>query len=164
MPYSLFNQLQLDQLYLPFLQKVLDVAAACKARGCHFEARAGFRSFEEQERLFNQGRTTPGPVVTDALPGYSAHNYGLAVDFARLEAGRYLRDARDYAVLGQEAAKAGLSWGGTFHHLKDAAHVQLPGYVDARELEPLRQVYLAHPQAPLSSVWEYLDGRAGGHA
>jgi len=38
------------------------------------------RTFQEQDLLYQQGRTRPGVVVTWAKPGYSYHNYGLAVD------------------------------------------------------------------------------------
>lgn len=38
------------------------------------------RSMEEQAALYAQGRTTPGRIVTNAQPGQSAHNYGLALD------------------------------------------------------------------------------------
>jgi uncharacterized protein YcbK (DUF882 family) len=52
---------------------------------------SGFRSLQEQEALYAQGRTSAeirervhkqgrGGAVTDAPPGQSAHNYGLAVD------------------------------------------------------------------------------------
>ena len=38
------------------------------------------RTFAEQAEIFAQGRTKPGGIVTNARPGLSAHNYGLAVD------------------------------------------------------------------------------------
>lgn len=44
----------------------------------------GFRSFAEQDTLYAQGRTAPGPIVTNARGGESYHNYGLAFDFALL--------------------------------------------------------------------------------
>jgi peptidoglycan L-alanyl-D-glutamate endopeptidase CwlK len=44
----------------------------------------GLRSFEEQDAIYQQGRTRPGPIVTWAKPGYSLHNYGLAIDFCLL--------------------------------------------------------------------------------
>lgn len=44
----------------------------------------GFRSTEYQNSLYAQGRTKPGPIVTNAKGGRSYHNYGLAVDFALL--------------------------------------------------------------------------------
>lgn len=44
----------------------------------------GARSFEEQKRLYAQGRTTKGPKVTKAPPGFSFHEYFLAFDYAML--------------------------------------------------------------------------------
>jgi peptidoglycan L-alanyl-D-glutamate endopeptidase CwlK len=38
------------------------------------------RTIAEQNKLFAQGRTAPGKVVTKARGGLSFHNYGLAID------------------------------------------------------------------------------------
>ena len=46
----------------------------------------GLRTVEEQNELYAQGRTKPGKIVTNAKGGYSYHNYGLAFDFAVLNA------------------------------------------------------------------------------
>jgi peptidoglycan LD-endopeptidase CwlK len=40
----------------------------------------GLRTWPQQDALWQQGRTKPGPVVTNAPAGYSAHNFGYAVD------------------------------------------------------------------------------------
>lgn len=40
-----------------------------------------YRSFQRSDQLFAQGRTTPGPKVTNAKGGESIHNYRLALDF-----------------------------------------------------------------------------------
>jgi peptidoglycan LD-endopeptidase CwlK len=42
------------------------------------------RTFAEQAAIYNQGRSTPGPIVTNAKAGQSFHNYGLAIDIALL--------------------------------------------------------------------------------
>lgn len=42
------------------------------------------RTFEEQNALYAQGRTTPGGIVTQAKSGQSYHNYGLALDIVLL--------------------------------------------------------------------------------
>lgn len=42
------------------------------------------RTFAEQDKLFAQGRTAPGKIVTRARGGQSYHNYGLAIDIALL--------------------------------------------------------------------------------
>jgi len=39
------------------------------------------RSIQEQQTIYKYGRTIPGKVLTTNRPGYSAHNYGLALDF-----------------------------------------------------------------------------------
>jgi len=42
------------------------------------------RTFAEQQALYEQGRTKPGPKVTNSPAGYSFHNYGLAIDIVLL--------------------------------------------------------------------------------
>jgi peptidoglycan L-alanyl-D-glutamate endopeptidase CwlK len=158
MPLANFARINLDQLYLPFLMKLLDVIAACNVRGAHYTATCGYRSFGEQLALWAQGRTRAGRRVTNAGPGESAHNFGLAVDLVRMQpANTPDWQPTDYAVLGEEAERAGLVWGGGFKGLKDCPHVQWPGYVTAAELAPLKSIYLAHQEAPLSAVFEFLD-------
>lgn len=44
----------------------------------------GSRTLEQQDTLFRLGRTTPGYIITTRRSGYSAHNYGLALDFCLL--------------------------------------------------------------------------------
>jgi peptidoglycan L-alanyl-D-glutamate endopeptidase CwlK len=61
----------------------LEICAAVNGRViCRFSYT--LRSFAEQEKLYLQGRKTKGPIVTDAGPGKSYHNYGLAVDIVLL--------------------------------------------------------------------------------
>ncbi len=40
----------------------------------------GFRSIADQTKMYYQGRTINGHIVTEAEPGHSLHNYGYAVD------------------------------------------------------------------------------------
>lgn len=52
--------------------------------GDPFKVYSGLRTFEEQDKLYAQGRTAgqKGAIVTKAKGGQSMHNYGLAVDLA----------------------------------------------------------------------------------
>lgn len=43
---------------------------------------SGLRDSAKQAALYAQGRTAPGPIVTNAPPGHSAHEHGLAIDVA----------------------------------------------------------------------------------
>ena len=40
----------------------------------------GLRTWTQQDALYAQGRTAPGAIVTNAKGGWSAHNFGYAVD------------------------------------------------------------------------------------
>lgn len=59
------------------------ICEALKGRGmCRFAY--VIRTLAEQEALYAQGRTKPGKIVTNAKPGWSYHNYGLAVDIVMI--------------------------------------------------------------------------------
>ena len=53
----------------------------CSALPDRWQPFWGLRTMDEQARLYAQGRTAPGAVVTQADAGYSAHNYGCASDW-----------------------------------------------------------------------------------
>ena len=42
------------------------------------------RTWDEQNRLYQKGRTKPGRIVTNAKAGQSWHNYGFAFDIVLL--------------------------------------------------------------------------------
>jgi len=42
------------------------------------------RTHAEQDKLYAQGRTVKGSIVTNARGGQSYHNYGLAIDICLL--------------------------------------------------------------------------------
>lgn len=87
----------------------------------------GFRSIEQQNRLYEIGRRgIPGErKVTNARGGQSNHNRGAAVDFAFVVNGEISWDARLYRHIGRWAAKVGLKWGGNWKSFKDLPHVEL---------------------------------------
>jgi hypothetical protein len=43
---------------------------------------SGFRSMADQAKLYSEGHTASGTIITEAPPGHSLHNYGYAVDVA----------------------------------------------------------------------------------
>lgn len=158
MPTELVSRLDLDQLYFPLVERVLEMLAACRARGADYFAVSGYRSDAEQKVLWTQGRTAPGLVVTQAKPGESAHNFGLAVDFCRdghIDRRGLQQDYRpeSYAILGEEARRVGLVWGGDFAH-PDRPHVNWPGCTTKLDLAPLIAVKAA---GGLTAVFAHLS-------
>lgn len=89
------------------------------------------RTMDEQAKLYAQGRTMPGPIVTNAKPGQSPHNFGMGFDFC-FEGPTPYPDWRSplWAQVGAIGTKLGLSWGGNWTKLKDRDHFELPGWKD----------------------------------
>ena len=114
-----------------------------KNNGYEYRAISGNRTFAEQQALYNQGRSTPGKVVTNAQQGFSNHNYGIAVDMGVFKDGKYL-DGSDpstaqnfHRFAAQIASKYGLEWGGNWTTFKDYPHFQ---YNTGKTISQLHQL------------------------
>lgn len=90
--------------------------------------------------MYEQGRSEPGAIVTNAKPGDSYHQYGLAFD-AVPAAYRTLPNwnptGKDWQTIGAIGRSLGLEWGGDWVK-KDFPHFQLA----------------AAPIAELKAYWE----------
>lgn len=100
----------------------------------------GLRTIEEQNKLYAQGRTLPGKIVTNAKGGSSYHNYGVAIDFAILvdkdgngnydelswdtKADHDKDGTADWMEVVRVFEEAGWEWGGRWSSLKDYPHLQ----------------------------------------
>ena len=161
MPTVNFSRIDLDLIYPPFLERVLHTIAACEARGVTFIATRGYDTYGAQMALWAKGRTMPGPMVTNAKGGQSAHNFGLAIDFVR-DLDRSKQGVQpgwkpeDFAILIEEAKKRGLHSGQGY---KDYPHISWPGYVTATDMLPLDMYWqTTDPHAAtldrLKTVWK----------
>jgi hypothetical protein len=165
-----------NTLYPPFRERLFVVLQACIDRGAHYYATKGNRSYYEQARLYKAyqdkkaGRpVAPGFTGSRAAPaGYSAHQWGGAVDFAPdadidkpgLQANYSLAN---YAILIEECERHGLVNGHTF---RDAPHVQIPMFVSGKSMAPLRSIWVKNAKGPtetmkiengMKAVWKYFD-------
>jgi peptidoglycan LD-endopeptidase CwlK len=105
-------------------EKAREFVAACLAAGITLKIISGTRTYEEQNALYEQGRTKPGNIVTKARGGYSWHNFGIAWDIGIFDGGRYLEESPLYAKAGAIGEKLGLEWGGRWK-FSDEPHFQL---------------------------------------
>ena len=109
--------------------KARKLVRAAYSEGIHIIITQGLRTIEEQNRLYAQGRTKPGRIVTNARGGYSYHNFGLAFDFCVCDVIRgklvpnWNLDQRWFRV-GQLGRSLGLEWGGDWKSFKDYPHFQ----------------------------------------
>jgi peptidoglycan LD-endopeptidase CwlK len=122
------------------LPKVQAWLRAAKDAGLDPLITCTYRPQSEQDKLYAQGRTTPGKVVT--WTRHSNHSFALgntpsslAIDFVPIVYGKAVWTANHphWKALGALAAAQGLVWGGNFLKTKDFPHIEL---ANARELNP----------------------------
>jgi peptidoglycan L-alanyl-D-glutamate endopeptidase CwlK len=112
--------LQAQQQARLFMQRVLPEVPGVKII-------SGTRSYAEQNKLFRQGRYhNPGPIITHARGGRSAHNFGIAWDIGIFtESSGYLADGPLYDQAAQAGRSDTIEWGGDWTGFTDRAHYQL---------------------------------------
>lgn len=115
----------------------------------------GLRTIAEQNALYAQGRSKPGKRVTNARGGQSNHNYGFACDLCRFKNGQPdWNDLEAFKIIGREAKKLGLEWGGDWKFV-DRPHVQLKGM-------SVKECQTFFGKGGLPSVWNRMDQILGG--
>lgn len=122
----------------PRLQaKAKELISICASQGIHIKIGECFRTVAEQDALYAQGRTKPGPIVTNARgSSYSSqHQWGIAFDFyLNMDVdgdGKTTDDAfndttRLFEKVGNIAVSIGLGWGGNWVSIIDKPHIYLP--------------------------------------
>ena len=131
---------------LTLLRDSVRFAALAHIDNCHREGvelliYCTLRTNEAQAKLYAQGRTAPGKIVTNARPGQSAHNpmadgKAMAYDCVPLRYGKPVwetsskEDSALWAIVGRCGEAAGLSWSGRWTgKLKEMAHFQDPHWI-----------------------------------
>jgi peptidoglycan L-alanyl-D-glutamate endopeptidase CwlK len=141
---------RLDMLRDPFAGRVMMLIELMEAEGIAMVPFETHRSLQRQAYLYAKGRdddgneVRPREVVTNANPGESAHNWGIACDFVldvdvinvrmREWRGKLYPDAWDvitpeaaetWRKFGKAVESCGLVWGGRWRR-PDRPHVELP--------------------------------------
>lgn len=131
-----------------FAQFLLEVKDLLREEGLDYRIICGTRTFEAQAALYAKGRTAPGPRVTNARPGSSMHNFGLAIDCGVFRGKHYLDDGTPeekrladnmHKLAGSVCAKHKLRWGGNFKSIYDPPHFEYNTPYSLAELRALRE-------------------------
>lgn len=122
-----------------------------------FRVTQGLRSWDEQAKLYAQGRTTPGKIVTNAQAGHSWHNYGMAVDLVPddVAISGFQCDWNEqhpaWHSLVATGVMIGLVAGAQFRTFPDWPHLQLTGSLPVSPDDETRQLFL---DAGMEQVWK----------
>jgi len=146
------NPTQLQNLQDP-LKKIIQSLADRfhKATGEDLYLVEGYRSQEKQKALYEQGRTASGPIVTDAGPLFSFHNYGLAIDVVPVplkETSNWSPSHSYWNILGKIGESLGLEWGGKWAN-QDKPHFE---YHPGLTIQEVRNYFLKTGEVLFSKV------------
>ena len=137
------------------------LAVAGLAVGLH----SGYRSFEDQDKLYALGRSTPNPdgktadcpmgrIVTKATGENSWHCWGTAADIVYKDVNGCWSwsEKHDWNKLGQMGLDMGLTWGGLWEKFQDRPHFQLTGGLHLKEAQAIKD---------RERVWQEIAKRIG---
>ena len=138
----MINSRKLEDLIPQAKERVERFIALCHEQGIDLLVTSTFRDNESQGELYEQGRTRPGKVVTNAKPGESWHNYRCAVDVVPLVNGKPNWDGSDpiWQTIGELGEQAGLEWAGRWHSFKELAHFQYTGGLTLTDLKSGKEI------------------------
>ncbi len=112
-------QLRLAQDLKPLVKRQRDLVYQEMAQlGMAMRMNEGYRSATKQNYDYAQGRTRPGPIVTNAKGGDSFHQYGVAIDSVFVKGGYNVPESW-WQTYGSVARKYGFEHG-------DRGYVDLP--------------------------------------
>lgn len=123
---------------LPIVQSMCKAfIRLCEREGIDIIITSTYRSIEDQNALYAQGRTKPGIIVTRAKGGESFHNHRVAFDFAPIVNGKVPWDDDDlFKRCGVLAENVGLEWSGRWKgSLREMAHCQYTGGLTLADLQ-----------------------------
>lgn len=146
------SEARLQAVHPKLAERVRSMSELLQGENIVIQITQGYRSWAEQDALYQQGRTTPGKIVTNAKPGHSWHNFGLAVDVAPFDGGipdwnvNHPAWKRIVAV----GESVGLVSGSTWRTFPDWPHFQYTGQLP---VSPDDAVRIAFEDGGIKSVW-----------
>lgn len=110
-------------------EKAALLVAECAKVGLIVKITDTLRTKQEQDALYEQGRTKPGNIVTNLKYPNSLHSWGVAFDICRNDGkGAYNDSDGWFSKVGAIGVRIGLEWGGNFKSFVDKPHFQLPNW------------------------------------
>lgn len=123
--WDVLSRQKIDALHPLIREKAIVFLYLAEKAGYKLRITSGLRDHAEQQKLYNQGRTTPGKVVTNAKPGQSLHNFGLAIDVVPIVNGKADFNTPHWSKIAAIAKSVGFEWGGDWKGFRDQPHFEM---------------------------------------
>jgi peptidoglycan L-alanyl-D-glutamate endopeptidase CwlK len=146
------SEARLGEVHPALAEKVRQMAEMLEQENITIRVTQGLRSWAEQEALYAQGRTVPGSIVTNAPPGTSWHNFGLAADVAPFDGSipDWNLSHPVWKRIVSVGESCGLVAGAEFRTFPDWPHFQLTGQLP---VSPDDAVRAAYQSGGMEAVW-----------
>lgn len=129
---------RIGEVHPTLREYTIELITRCYKEAIFVQISSGYRSEVEQAHIYGQGRPSyiwdgrkygsKGAIVSNAKPGTSIHNYGLAIDyFIVSDDGRkplWVVNEK-WRRVAEIAKSMGFEWGGDWSRFRDYPHLQL---------------------------------------
>jgi LAS superfamily LD-carboxypeptidase LdcB len=115
---------RVQELHPEIRNKVIDFFNEAERKGIILRITSGYRTYDEQNKLYAQGRTIAGSIVTNAKGGESNHNFALAFDVVQMINGKADWNC-DWNAIAKIGKSFGFDWGGDWKTFKDKPHFEM---------------------------------------
>ena len=147
----MINSRDLADLHPLVAAKARALLARCEALGIDLLVTSTYRDGEAQAKLYAQGRTAPGHIVTHARPGQSFHNWRVAFDIVPLRHGKPVwgtagEDGALWAKVGDLGEAVGLGMGRAVAEVPRVSPLPVYGWADVGGLSRREVAVLSEMQ------------------
>lgn len=136
-----------------------EILAHFRSKGMDVRVVQGFRTQEQQDRLWAKGRTAPGPKVT--WTRNSRHQSGRALDFGLFRDGKYVQEPPQEFIneLARLERERGLQWGvlDKKGRQKDPLHTEISEQLANEDYKP-KVASMPKRQLPIESAFPITSG------
>ena len=130
----MINSKQIEDLHPVVRELCKKHIDACAKRGIKIIVTSTLRDQEYQSKLYAQGRSVPGNIVTN-MPLIGPHGFGMAYDVVPVVDGQAVwNNNKLWSVIGEEGKKLGFTWGGDWKSIVDKTHFEYTGGLTAAQL------------------------------
>ena len=167
---KLNERVRISRYLHPCIREPLETSLhECHSQGLMVYVFESYRTSQRQQFLYDQGRTKPGRIVTNAKPFQSWHNYGLAFDMVfdgderdgiqwswegDYNTEKIDGDKRsDYERVGEIFVRHGFEWGAQWKSFKEMPHFQKRFDLSLGEVQSI------YDEGGLQAVWKEITRR-----
>lgn len=153
------SEARLQEVCPALAVKIRTMATMLEQEGIEIRVVQGLRSWTEQAGLYEQGRTTPGEIVTNCKGGFSYHNFGMAADCVPSQFAPSQPYSPDWHAnhpswirMEKIGQSLGLDVGANWRSFPDAPHFQLTGkYPEGAPTDEVRQIF---KDGGMQAIWQ----------